>query len=97
MWCGLVESGRISRGCQVLSCREVSELVTELADGALSPRRRLAVRVHLFLCGMCRAYIDQMQKTRNLLSGRPLTPADAGVEDHIMGLVARGEGKAPPG
>ena len=84
-------------GCQVLNCRDVSELVTEYAEGSLSPRRRLAVRVHLFLCSMCRAYLDQMQKTRNLLSGRPLAPPDAGVEDHIMGLIARGEGKAPPG
>ena len=81
----------------MLNCRDVSELVTEYAEGALSPRRRLAVRVHLFLCGMCRAYLDQMRKTRNLLSGRPLAAPDAGVEDHIIGLVARGEGRAPPG
>ena len=84
-------------GCQVLNCRDVSELVTEHGEGALSPRRRLAVRVHLFLCGMCRAYLDQMEKTRSLLSGRPLAPPDDGVEDHIVGLIARGGGKAPPG
>jgi anti-sigma factor RsiW len=81
----------------VLDCRDVSELVTDYAEGTLPPRRRLAVRVHLFLCSMCRAYLDQMEKTRRLLAGRPPSPPDEAVADHIMNLIARGNGKAPPG
>jgi anti-sigma factor RsiW len=81
-------------GINVLTCRDVSELVTDYAEGTLPPRTRLAVRVHLFLCSMCRKYLDQMGKARNLLAGRPLDPPPAEVEERILGALRR-EGDAP--
>ena len=66
----------------MLKCREVSELATDYMERALPVRQWLGVRVHLFLCSMCRAYIDQLRKTAALLHGRPLPPPPE-VEAHL--------------
>ena len=68
-------------GPTLLKCRDVSELVTDYAEGTLPPGRRLAVRLHLMFCSMCRNYLDQMTKTRALLKRTPLAPpSDAEIE-----------------
>src|ERR1700722_4095206 len=65
----------------MLKCRDVSELATDYMERALPWRQRLAVRLHLFLCDMCRAYIDQLRKTTALLRGRTLPGPPAEVEE----------------
>ena len=67
----------------MLKCREVSELATDYMERALPVRQWLGVRVHLFLCSMCRAYIDQLRKTAALLHGRPLPPPPPEVQAHL--------------
>ena len=55
----------------MLSCKEVSELVSQSLDRRLSLRERLGVRLHLLMCGMCRRYREQItflsQASRKLL------------------------------
>ena len=51
----------------MLKCREVTERASDLLEGGLPLRERLALRLHLALCSMCRAYLDQLRKTRALL------------------------------
>jgi len=68
----------------LLKCRDVSELVTDYTEGTLPPGRRLAVRLHLMFCSMCRNYLDQMNKTRALLTGRPLSPPSDTELDHLL-------------
>lgn len=68
----------------MLKCRDVSSLATEYEDGALSLRRRLAVRLHLGICAMCRNYFDQLAKTRRLMRGRPLAGPEAAAEERII-------------
>lgn len=68
----------------MLKCRDVSEMETDYAEGALPAGRKMALRLHLLLCGMCRAYFDQMAKTRRFLGGRPLAAPPAEVEDRIL-------------
>jgi predicted anti-sigma-YlaC factor YlaD len=67
----------------VLKCRDVSELATDYMGRALPVRVWLGVRVHLFLCSMCRAYIDQLRRTAALLHGRALPPPPPEVEAHL--------------
>jgi len=67
----------------VLKCREVSELATDYMERALPWRLWLGVRLHLYLCSMCRAYLDQMRKTALLLRGQPLPPPPAEVEERL--------------
>jgi hypothetical protein len=73
----------------VLKCREVSELATDYMEHALPVRQWLGVRFHLFLCDMCRAYIDQLRKTAALLHGRPLPPPPPEVEANLASAQGR--------
>jgi anti-sigma factor RsiW len=68
----------------VLKCSEVSELVTDYMEGELPARRWLAVRFHLFMCGMCRAYLDQIRKARQLLLLRALDGPPEAVEQALL-------------
>ena len=76
-------------GAQVLSCRDVSELATDYQEGMLTSRMQLAVRVHLFLCRMCRNYLDQLRKTRGLLAGRGMDGPTPELEAQILGALRR--------
>jgi predicted anti-sigma-YlaC factor YlaD len=44
----------------MLSCKDTSELVSRSLDEELSWRERLAVRLHLLVCGACRHFTGQM-------------------------------------
>jgi predicted anti-sigma-YlaC factor YlaD len=73
----------------VLKCRDMAELVTGYLENALPPRTRLAARFHLWICGSCRRYVNQIQRTiRFLAEGPPPLPPEN--EDKIMdALVPR--------
>ncbi|MEE2604259.1 MAG: zf-HC2 domain-containing protein [Pseudomonadota bacterium] len=45
----------------MLKCKHVTEKADALVDGStLSWRERLALRLHLLMCGHCRRYVRQM-------------------------------------
>lgn len=66
------------------TCRDMTELSTDYFERALGWRARLAVRWHLALCSMCRAYYDQLAKTLRLLRGRPLAAPDTATEARLL-------------
>jgi anti-sigma factor RsiW len=72
---------------RVLRCRDVPERASDLLDGSLPLRTRLALRLHLAMCSMCRAYMDQMRKTRALLARHPLDPPDRATEDAMIARI----------
>ncbi len=45
----------------MLTCKEVSALVSNSLDRRLSWRERLGVRLHLLICKACRRFADQMR------------------------------------
>jgi predicted anti-sigma-YlaC factor YlaD len=47
----------------MLTCRELTELVTDYLEDRLSFGQRLRFEMHLGLCGDCRAYLRQMKQT----------------------------------
>ncbi len=73
----------------VLTCRDVTEHATDYMEGALTVRMRSAVRLHLFLCRMCRAYLEQLRRTAGLLRGHGLAPPPAEVEARIVARATR--------
>lgn len=75
------------REIRVLRCRDVTEHATALLEGGLSWRRRMALQMHLAICGMCRTYMDQMRKTRAFLARRPLAPLDRAEEDALIAHI----------
>ena len=76
----------------MLKCRDVTELTTDYLEGKLPMPTWLGMRWHLFICSMCRAYLDQLEKTMRLL-GRGMLPApDSATETRLMEARDR-----PPG
>ncbi len=71
----------------MLKCRDVTELSTDYLEAALPPSRWLAVRWHLALCRNCRAFIDQMRRTRDLL-GHIRLPTAPDAEERVAALLA---------
>lgn len=46
-----------------LTCREVTEIISDYLDGDLSPERRDEFERHLVNCAGCSAYLRQMRIT----------------------------------
>ena len=50
-----------------MTCREVVELMTDYLEGTLSPADRARFDDHIAGCDGCRAYLDQMRRTKRAL------------------------------
>lgn len=57
----------------MLNCREMSELGSEIIEGHLGFRTRLAVLMHLRMCSRCTLYIKQLKMTSQVLQQLPFT------------------------
>ncbi len=68
----------------MLTCRDVTDHATDFLDGALPLRMSMAVRLHLSICRMCRAYLDQLRKTAALLRGQGLSPPSPEIEARLL-------------
>lgn len=55
----------------MLTCREMSELGSEIIDGHLKLRTRWAVMMHLRMCPRCKMYIKQLKLTSEVLQNMP--------------------------
>ncbi len=44
----------------MLSCRDVTRLISESMDGSLSIGKRIGVRLHLLMCKFCARYERQL-------------------------------------
>ncbi|WP_172146496.1 anti-sigma factor family protein [Pseudomonas tumuqii] len=58
----------------MLSCKELVAHSSDLLDGRLSLRQRLAVRAHLAMCLRCRRFIKQMRLSQAVLRQLPQAP-----------------------
>lgn len=56
----------------MLTCREMSELGSEIIEGHLGLRTRWAVLMHLRACPRCKMYIKQLKLTSQVLQQLPL-------------------------
>ena len=63
----------------MLTCREMSELSSDIMEGNLSLRTRWAVFMHLRMCSRCTLYLKQIKLTSHVLQKLPLDqqPADS--------------------
>jgi predicted anti-sigma-YlaC factor YlaD len=72
----------------VFKCRDVPELATDYVEGALNRRTRLAMRLHLLICRMCRAYMGQLARTQRLLGRQTMPPPAHDVEEKLVSAAA---------
>jgi len=68
----------------MLSCKQLTELVTEYLEGKLSLGERLKFQMHLGMCKHCRAYLRQMKLTIETLGHLPAEPIPDAVRDELL-------------
>lgn len=76
----------------MLSCQDVTELVTDYLEHRLSVRGWLSFQMHVGMCRHCRAYLRQMRLTVATLGSVPAEPIPADVREE---LLRRFNGAAP--
>ena len=67
-----------------LSCKQVSEAVTDYLEGALTFFDRLRFQMHLGMCFACRNYLRQMKQTIRTLGKLPAEPIPSKVRDELL-------------
>jgi hypothetical protein len=78
----------------MLSCRDVTEIATEFTEGKLAFRRRMALQLHLAMCGGCRRFVDQLRTTAVLLRRVPAPEGSAESQGELAGRFADWVGAA---
>lgn len=68
----------------MLSCKQITELVTEYAEGELRLLDRLRFQLHLGLCRHCRAYVRQMKLTARTLGRLPEPELPPDLEQELL-------------
>ena len=79
----------------MLTCRELTELITNYMEGRLSFRQRLRIQMHLGMCRHCRRYLRQMKSTVRLLGSLPDGALPPEMESELMRRFA--DWKEKPG
>jgi hypothetical protein len=51
----------------MVSCKEVTRLISESMDRQMPFGQRMAMRMHLFMCKFCSRYRDQLLLLRNAM------------------------------
>lgn len=76
----------------MLSCKDVSETVTDHMEGSTSFMDRVSMRLHLLICKHCRRFYQQFQMTVGV-SGKVgadvKEPTDAEIDDLVRKLKER--------
>jgi predicted anti-sigma-YlaC factor YlaD len=67
----------------MLSCKEITELVTEYLEGRMGLADRMRFQIHLGMCKHCRAYLRQMKATISVLGQLPDEPMPDDVRDEL--------------
>ncbi len=68
----------------MLTCRQLTEVVTDYLEGRMSFMQRVSFHLHLGICTRCRAYLRQMKMTVKTLGKLPDEPIPPGVRDELL-------------
>lgn len=71
----------------MLSCKDVTHKISQAQDHTLTRRERIAVRLHLLICGACRHFVRQLA-ILTAVSRRVLSE-DVPADDKILSEAAR--------
>jgi predicted anti-sigma-YlaC factor YlaD len=73
----------------MLSCRDVTEIVTEYLEGRLSLADRMRLQMHLGMCRHCRAYLRQMRQTIALVGSLSKDEVEAKMPEDVREELLR--------
>lgn len=70
----------------MLKCRDVLALGSAYVDGATTPGERMALRLHLLICGHCRKFVRSLRLTVRTVEQVPV-PADELQVQRILSRI----------
>ncbi|MGE0397041.1 MAG: anti-sigma factor [Kofleriaceae bacterium] len=73
----------------MLSCQQLTEIVTDYLEGRMSLGDRLRFQMHLGMCKHCRAYLRQMKLTIEAVGKLPAEPIPDEVRDALLARFNR--------
>lgn len=68
----------------MLTCQEVTELVTDYLEGRQPLMQRVRFQLHLGVCRHCRAYLGQMRFTLSTLHQLPADSAPPAMPPELL-------------
>jgi anti-sigma factor RsiW len=68
----------------MLTCKELTELVTDYAEGNLSFVDRIRFRMHIGMCRSCRRYVRQVKATAAALGMLPPPELPPDLEQELL-------------
>ncbi len=68
----------------MLTCKEITELVTDYAEGNLSFTDRIRFRMHIGMCRNCRRYVRQVKATATALGKLPPPELPPELEEELL-------------
>lgn len=68
----------------MLTCQQLTELVTDYLEGNMSFWRRMQFRMHLAMCKHCSAFLEQMKATIKAASRIVEPPAPAAMKADLL-------------
>jgi anti-sigma factor RsiW len=77
-----------------MKCRDVVELMTGYIEGTLSAEDRVRFDEHIAGCDGCRAYLEQMRKTRRLTGTLAAEPIPETLEAELLNAFRNWRGRA---
>ena len=80
----------------MIDCRNVTELVTEYAEGRLSLADRIRFQLHLGTCRGCRRYVRQMKVTAEALGRLPPPELPPDLRDELIRRFDGWKGRGGP-
>ncbi len=68
----------------MLTCKEITELVTDYAEGNLSFMDRVRFQMHIGMCRNCRRYVRQVKATASALGLLPPPEVPPDLEQELL-------------
>ncbi len=67
----------------MLSCQQITELVTDFLEGRMGFAQRMRFQMHVGMCKHCRLYLRQMKATVAAVGQLPEAPMPEAVRDEM--------------
>lgn len=73
----------------MLSCKDISQLTSDLLDKKLSFPMRMKIKIHLLICHKCRDFVKQMSIVVNTVKRlKPEEPQEKAINQQVETLMA---------
>ena len=72
-----------------LTCRELTELITDYFEERLSQTDRVRFEQHLSVCPGCAVYVDQMRDTIQAMGSKPPLKLPSSIEKSLLEAFQR--------